>query len=147
PPNHAKFNNLHVGQASECSPLVQRRMAERNQAVSTAPIVNFNFPPELFNAFRPHAAKVASPVRSTPAAITTDSLLPESATPGLCLTLSEFCTAYSLSDNVRQKLDDNGYTGSSTISYIRISELKDMGFKHGEIAAMKDAVRGWIASN
>ncbi|KAI5981242.1 hypothetical protein EDD15DRAFT_2380033 [Pisolithus albus] len=134
PLNHAKFNNLH-------------HMAERNQAVSTTPIVNFNLLPEMFNAFCPPATKPASPVRSTPAAVTTDLLLPESATPGPCLTLSEFCAAYSLSDNVRQKLDDNGYMGSSTISYICVSELKDMEFKHGEIAAMKDAVRWWIASN
>jgi len=44
---------------------------------------------------------------------------------------------------VHQKLDENGYTTSNTITYIRVSELKEMGFKHGEIAAMKDAVRQW----
>ncbi|KAI6021252.1 hypothetical protein EDC04DRAFT_2901316 [Pisolithus marmoratus] len=147
PPNHVKFNNVHAGQASKCSPLVQQHMAEHNQAISTTPIVNFNLPPELFNTFCPPATKPASPVQSTPVAVTTNSLLPESAMPGPCLTLSEFCAAYSLSDNVCQKLDDNGYMGSNTISYICVSELKDMGFKHSEITAMKDAVRRWIASN
>ncbi|KAI5983917.1 hypothetical protein EDD15DRAFT_2178126, partial [Pisolithus albus] len=116
PPNHVKFNDFHVGQAIDSAPLLQRHMAERSQAVSTAPIANFNLPPELFNAFRPPTAKPPSPMRSTSSAATADSLLPESATPGPRLSLSEFCTAYSLSDDIRQKLDDNGYTGSNTIS-------------------------------
>ena len=47
---------------------------------------------------------------------------------------------------VYHKLDENGYTSSNTISYIWVSELKEMGFKHGEIAAMKDAVWQWISS-
>jgi hypothetical protein len=38
---------------------------------------------------------------------------------------------------------ENGYTGTRTIRYIIVSELKEMGFKNGEIAAMKDAVARW----
>jgi len=70
-------------------------------------------------------------------------LLPTSAKPGPHLTLNEFCLTYSLSNSVHQKLDENGHTTSNTITYICVSELKEMGFKHGEIAAMKDAVRQW----
>jgi len=44
---------------------------------------------------------------------------------------------------VHQKLDENGHTTSNTITYICVSELKEMGFKHGEIVAMKDAVQQW----
>lgn len=147
PPNHVRFNDLRIGQAVDSSPLLQRRMAERSQATSSAPIVNFNLPPDLFNAFRLPVTKPASPVQAISTAATTDSLLPDAAKPGPCLSLSEFCAAYSLSGNIHKKLDDNGYTGSSTISYIRVSELKEMGFKHGEIAAMKDAVRQWVTSD
>ena len=75
-----------------------------------------------------------------------DLLLPRLAAPGPRLTLQQFCSEYSLSNAVYHKLDENGYTGSNTISYIQVSELKEMGFKHGEIAAMKDAVRQWILS-
>jgi len=94
----------------------------------------------------------ANPAPSPPHSITRtagdtdpDLLLPGSAAPVPCLTLQQFCSKYSLSDAVYQKLDENGYTGSNTISYIRVSELKEMGFKHGEIAAMKDAVRQWVS--
>ena len=76
-----------------------------------------------------------------------DLLVPASAVPGPSLSLDDFCKAYSLSNNVHQKLDDNGYTGSNTIRYICVPELKEMGFKYGEIAAMKDAVRQWIAKD
>ncbi|KAI6004822.1 hypothetical protein EDD15DRAFT_2515468 [Pisolithus albus] len=62
PPNHVKFNDFRVGQAVDSAPLLQRRMAECSQAVSTAPIVNFNLLPELFNAFRPPTAKPPSPM-------------------------------------------------------------------------------------
>ncbi|KAL4062389.1 hypothetical protein V8B97DRAFT_1877926, partial [Scleroderma yunnanense] len=72
-------------------------------------------------------------------------LLSASATLGSPLSLNEFCTAYSLSDTICQKLDENSYTGSNMISYICISKLKDMGLKYGEIAAMKNALRQWIA--
>ena len=52
---------------------------------------------------------------------------------------------YALSDVVYHKLNENGYTGSNTISYIWVAELKGMGFKHSEIAAMKDAVQQWVS--
>ena len=99
------------------------------------------------------AAVAANPAPSPPCSITrmagdTDPnlLLPRSVAPGPCLTLQQFCSEYSLSDAVYHKLNENGYTSSNTISYIRVSELKEMGFKHGEIAAMKDVVRQWISS-
>ena len=80
---------------------------------------------------------------STATSIDHDLLLPASAKPGPHLTLNEFCLTYSLSNSVHQKLDENGYMTSNTITYIHVSELKEMGFKHGEIAAMKDAVWQW----
>jgi len=40
-----------------------------------------------------------------------------------------------------------GYDRSHTISYIQVSELKEMGFKYGEITAMKDVIRQWIAQD
>ncbi|KAI5981430.1 hypothetical protein EDC04DRAFT_2916555 [Pisolithus marmoratus] len=130
PPNHVKFNDICIGQTIDSAPLLQRCMVEHNQAISTAPIINFNLLPELFNAFHPPAAKPASPMQPISSATTADSLLPESAMPRPHLSLN-----------------NNGYTSSNTISYIHVSELRDMGFKHGEIMAMKDAVRQWIASN
>ena len=75
-----------------------------------------------------------------------DLLLPGSAVPRPHLTLQQFCGEYSLSNAVYHKLNENSYTGSNTISYIQVSELKEMGFKHSEITAMKDAAQQWISS-
>lgn len=74
-------------------------------------------------------------------------LLPSTLAPGPKLTLVEFCTAYELTDLVRERLDANGYTGSNLLPYIELTELKDMGFKPGEIAALKEAVRSWALPN
>jgi hypothetical protein len=54
-----------------------------------------------------------------------------------------FCAAFELSQDIHTKLAGNGYTGTQTIRYIIVSELKEMGFKNGEITAMKDAVARW----
>ncbi|KAG1899822.1 uncharacterized protein F5891DRAFT_901698, partial [Suillus fuscotomentosus] len=62
---------------------------------------------------------------------------------GLSLPLDHFCRDYNLSDGILTKLSDNGYTGTETICYILISELKEMGFKLGEIAAMRAAMKCW----
>ena len=110
-------------------------------------IFNINVPQEVIGIFCPPAAVAANTAPSSPHSITrtagdTDPnlLLPGLAAPGPCLTLQQFCGEYSLSDAVYHKLNENGHTSSNTISYIWVSELKEMGFKHGEIAAMKDAV-------
>lgn len=60
--------------------------------------------------------------------------------------LADFCSYFELSQDIQQKLASNGYTGTRTIWYIVVSELKEMGFKNGEIAEMKDAVARWAKS-
>ncbi|KAG0707966.1 hypothetical protein DFH29DRAFT_756527, partial [Suillus ampliporus] len=62
---------------------------------------------------------------------------------GPTLYLNEFCSNYILSNDIRTKLHQNGYTGMETICYILISELKEMEFKLGEIAAMCAAMKRW----
>ncbi|KIM60028.1 hypothetical protein SCLCIDRAFT_125179 [Scleroderma citrinum Foug A] len=160
PLNHAKFNNFRLGQLGETSPLLQQRINERNQQPGqSAPIFNINVPQEVIGIFCPPAAVAANPAPSplvldkglvTLGGMAGDTdpdlLLPGSAAPGPRLTLQQFCGKYSLSDAVYHKLNENGYTSSNTISYIRVSELKEMGFKHSEIAVMKDAVQQWISS-
>ncbi|KAI6148063.1 hypothetical protein BKA82DRAFT_16709 [Pisolithus tinctorius] len=144
-------NHFTVWAAAWHLPLLQQHISEWNQsqAAVNTPVINFNIPHEIFSIFCPPTATttwIASPTKeaiSTAKSTNHDLLLPTSASPGPHLTLNEFCLMYSLSNSVHQKLDENGYMTSNTITYIHISELKEMGFKHGEIAAMKDAVRQW----
>ncbi|KAG1814990.1 hypothetical protein EV424DRAFT_1541216 [Suillus variegatus] len=70
-------------------------------------------------------------------------VLSVSARPGPDLSFVNFCAAYDLSPDIHTKLTENGYMGTRTIRYIIVLELKEMRFKNGEIAAMKDAVAQW----
>jgi hypothetical protein len=70
-------------------------------------------------------------------------LLPSSRAIGQYLTLQDFCTQYDITDTVRNKLSDEGYTNSRVLQYIAIEELKEVGFKNGEIASLKDAIIRW----
>jgi len=70
-------------------------------------------------------------------------LLPTSRTAGPSMTLQDFCTQYDITDNVCKKLFDEGYTNSRVFQYVAVEELKEVGFKNGEIASLKDAVARW----
>ena len=129
-------------------PLLQWHANEHGQQPApSALIFNISVLQEVISAFHPPViARPPSPPHSvaTTAGVTDhDLLLPASAMPGAHLSLQEFCTRYSLSNAIHQKLDENGYTGSNTITYICVSEMKEMGFKFGEVAAMKDAIQQW----
>ncbi|KAF8833571.1 hypothetical protein BDN67DRAFT_985941, partial [Paxillus ammoniavirescens] len=148
PPNHHKFNTLPGRQyGSKISLLLQRRLTERNQqaASNSGSVINFNIPPKLLTMFQP--ANVVQPVEQqpfqTPQTDSSQSLLPSTTGAGPDLSLDEFCILYSLSDDIRAKLRENGYTSTETLTFILVPELHKMDFKFGEIAAMKAAMRCW----
>ena len=132
---------------------LQCHLAERAQPGNqpAGPVINFNIPPELLTAFCPPDDNI-HPSRSTPIIAAAphsegetpqDSLIPHGVQYGPTLSLHQFCHDYNLSDNILAKLSDNGYTGTETVCYVLISELKEMGFKLGEIAAMRAAMKHW----
>ncbi|KAG1742235.1 uncharacterized protein EDB91DRAFT_1081422 [Suillus paluster] len=144
PPNHRAFDGLHDNQMAVKSPLLQQHLSDRDKNTSSAPTINFNIPPELLGFLRPPAPEnaanmVALPHRDRELM----PLLPPTMQPGLDLTLIDFCTKFSLANAILTKLHNNSYTGTHTIKYIVVSELKEMGFMNGKIAAMKDAVEQW----
>jgi hypothetical protein len=123
------------------SPLLQRRLADREKNAASTPTINFNLPDSLFGFLRPSSD--TSNAVSQPVTHGDVPLLPPTMPPGPDLTLIDFCMTFSLGDAILAKLHTNGYTGTRTIKYIVVAELKEMGFKNGEIAAMKDAVEQW----
>lgn len=126
------------------SSLLQRCLADRNKNTSSAPTINFNIPPELLGLLRlPASENAANTVALPHQDQELMPLLPPTMQPGLDLTLIDFCTKFSLVNAILTKLHSNGYTGTRTIKYIVVSELKEMGFMNGKIAAMKDAVEQW----
>ena len=54
-----------------------------------------------------------------------------------------FCDLYDLGDAILQKFLNNGYACSRMLRFVQLTELKEMNFMLGEVAAMKDAVERW----
>jgi hypothetical protein len=102
------------------------------------PAINIGFPPEMMAAFHPpqHAAPAPMPNMAP-------MLLPPLRGPGANMSIAEFCVYYELDDSIRARLDDNGFKVARVLQYVAVNDLKEMGFKFGEIAALKDGVGRW----
>lgn len=54
-----------------------------------------------------------------------------------------YSVTHHLTDGVRNKLEENGYSGSHTFQYAQWEELREAGLKAGEIAQLKHAIISW----
>lgn len=102
-----------------------------------APVFHLNVGGELANMLRP-AGPAAAPM-----ALSSSSLLHASRRPGNDMSIDDFCELYNLGGAILGKFTENGFTRARMLRFIHIEELKEMGFKIGEIAGMKDAVETW----
>ena len=160
PPNHPLFRNLPSNQLGQLSPLLERRLQGKNSNAAPTSVINFNIPPEVVQLLRPIPAapelvtgNLLAPapiVPHVPLAVnppmyagTTGMLIPGDRVPGPDMSLADFCVAHRLTDGVRNKLDENGYSGSHTFQYAQWEELKEAGMKAGEIAQLKHAIVTW----
>jgi hypothetical protein len=149
PPNHKLFDATKKA----ISPVLQRRMANQNAAAgsSSAPVFNFTLGNDLLNILRPPnpAQEAPAPVRAqnNTNTINSDLLLQPSRAPGPDLPIAQFCAEYGLSSQTAEKFAENCYTHARVLRFVAIEELKQMGFRLGEIAGLRDAVERWsIAS-
>ncbi|KAJ7763179.1 hypothetical protein DFH07DRAFT_956554 [Mycena maculata] len=148
PPRNDLFDKVSPAHLAERSPLLQRRLELRDQAaankVPAAPQVHFNFPPELANFLRPAAPipPVAPPAPMMPVPTTT-MLIPHPFVPGPHLTIMEFCNKYQLDNDICVRFTDEKFKNTSAFKYVELAELKEMGFRKGEIAELKVAVEMW----
>ena len=72
-----------------------------------------------------------------------DRLVPSKLTPGLDMTITDFCAQFGLDDKVRDQLADEGYRNTASLVHISISDLSKTGFKRGEIAEIQVAIAKW----
>lgn len=156
PPNHAHFNIIPTELLGRPSLLSIRRQqldeqtkakAATSQAVQ--PVINVNFPPEMF---QPHRLGVTQAVPThIPAATQLQamhaaaSLLSPTqlASLGPRMSLVEFCVAFDVSDTLQTKLSNNGFTSSHSLRFASLDDLKTIGILCGELAQLKDAVCRW----
>ncbi|KAG2154806.1 hypothetical protein DEU56DRAFT_751437 [Suillus clintonianus] len=143
PPHHKLFDVRKI------SPVLQRRLDSQNTKVPSpsTPVFNFTIGNEVLDIFRPQLPAVAvapalsSTLHSSDSACTT--FLHPSRAQGRDIPLDEFCTEYDLGNNIHVKFTENAYKEAQFLRFVTISELKEMGFQLGEIAALRDAVEWW----
>ena len=71
------------------------------------------------------------------------SLLPPTHHPGPRLAITEFCTLYSLTNDICMCLTKNGFSSSLALRRVTVDDLKELGFKMGEIAELEEAIEIW----
>jgi hypothetical protein len=57
--------------------------------------------------------------------------------------ITQFCAKYELGKGVLEKFEENSYSHARMLRFVTIEELKEMKFRLGEIAALRDAVDRW----
>ncbi|KAJ7586442.1 hypothetical protein C8J56DRAFT_787343, partial [Mycena floridula] len=145
PPNTHEFDDLYGDKPR--SSLLQQRIAAKNASpASTAPVINVNFPADMFHPFNPVSASTNP--SSTPIPLS-DLLLPaELGQPGPKMTIEDFCAQYCTDNpNIYAVLHRNNYTSTTAFRRIKIEKLESMGLMGGDIAALQEAVEEWVKVN
>ena len=102
-----------------------------------APIVNVVLPNNLFGHQLPPGILPPVPAPQT------IGLIPSTHEPGAKLDMATFCSIFNLSDAIHQRLKENTYTATHAFAYMETAELRELGFKAGEIVDLKEAVKEW----
>jgi hypothetical protein len=124
-----------------------RLKASSTGNMQNTPVINVNFPPELFHTLRAleQAPTVAlPPVLRPPAPVVTSLLsLAQLAAPGPRMCLADFCVAYEISETLQTKLLQNGFSSSHSFRFTSLEDLESIGLLRGEVAQLRDAVSRW----
>ena len=111
-----------------------------------APVINVVLPNNLYGQYPPAGGgppPIGIPAAPPPQAT---GLIPATHEPGYKLNMESFCMMFNLSDSIQQRLKDNAYTGTHAFAHMETAELREMGFKAGEIADLKEAVKEWAVA-
>ncbi|KAG1726414.1 uncharacterized protein EDB91DRAFT_1254311 [Suillus paluster] len=165
PPNHAHFSIIPtelLGRPSLLS--IRRQQLDEQTKVKAAtaalnpplapslsqPVINVNFLPEMFQpvqAIDPIPTHIPAALAPLPGVHATASLLlpTQLATPGLRMSLADFCVAFDVSNALQAKLSNNRFTSSHSLRFASLDDLKTIGILCGELAQLKDAVCRWCS--
>ena len=123
-------------------------MANKGQLTQAAPVINVVMPNDMFGILRPAFAPTPDPQPPIPVLHqslmpSSQSLIPPHLQPGIKQDIATFCQAHGLSEQVLEKFRAHAYTGTQAFRYIDVQELKELGFKPGEIVDLKEAILEW----
>jgi hypothetical protein len=136
--------------------LLQRRAAAQKSVAQPAvlqssPVFNLNVPKEIVGLFQPCTPATPSSALTSPEPLPcSPERLPLVQSKAAILNpipLSEFATRYQISEHIRTRLEEEGFTSSNQLRFVVIRDLKEMGFKQGEIAVLQDAAQMHWTSN
>lgn len=102
-----------------------------------APVINVVLPNNLYGQYPPPALPPPIPAPQM------TGLIPATHEPGSRLDMATFCAVFRLSDAISHRLTDNAYTATHAFAHMEPAELREMGFKAGEIVDLKEAVKEW----
>ncbi|KAJ7930251.1 hypothetical protein B0H13DRAFT_2534525 [Mycena leptocephala] len=149
PPNHKIFETKGNRQLAPLS-LLQRRAAANQPVPPPAPVINNIFPEAMMRLLNPTAAPEipAAPPRAPhpPPLHYEPMLLPPNTNVGAGITIQAFCDVYDLDMSIRDKFHAHGFKNADVFYLVKLSDLKEMDFKVGEIAELQNAVRQWAVS-
>ncbi|KAI5994289.1 hypothetical protein EDC04DRAFT_2910613 [Pisolithus marmoratus] len=127
---HLQIKNTKATGAASCAPIVP-----------AAPVVNVNFPLELFKMFQgshvPPVAQALPDVMQTPLPPTSANALfspQQIQSIGERMSIQEFGSTYDLSPSLRAKLIEQGYNSTHTLCFATIDDLLASRLLCGEIA-------------
>ncbi|KAG0705846.1 hypothetical protein DFH29DRAFT_996495 [Suillus ampliporus] len=159
PPNHSHFSMVPIellGRQSLLAACRQQQADEQAKKLavtppvpaSIGPVVNVNFPPELFQAIQSLSASMAPqfPLPNlAPAMHSAPSLLSPAQliSLGPQMTLIDFCSMYEISDTLQKKLLEHNINSSHSLRHVTIDDLQKVGLLCGELAELKDAISQW----
>jgi hypothetical protein len=136
PPNHKLFNERQI------SPVLQHRLdtSKNVSAAPPAPVFNISLGKEISGLL--HSSMPAPGPSYTP---DRDScpLLPPSHAPGRDMPIAKFCDLYALGPDILEKFVSHLYKDARVLRFVTLADLKEMGFRLGEIAGLRDAVESW----
>lgn len=162
PLNHAHFNIIPtelLGRPSLLS-VHRQQLDEQTKAKAKAaaalslpltpsqPVINMNFPPDMFQPLRAMLNPVLTCIPAAPQLPGVHATAPllsptQLTTPGPRMSLADFCVAFDVSDALQAKLSNNGFTSSHSLRFASLDDLKAIGILCGELAQLKDAVCRW----
>ncbi|TFY52052.1 hypothetical protein EVG20_g10727 [Dentipellis fragilis] len=141
PPRHKLFD---IGNIGLTSPVLAHCMeAQQGKGASAAPVFNFSIGNEVLGLFCLNQDLSTNCTATAPNLDVSDSLIPLSRVLGADMSLADFCIAFDLSDAILEKFTKNSYRAACALHYVKVNELKEMGFLLGEIAMLRDAVDSW----
>jgi hypothetical protein len=92
------------------------------------------------NAYGYHPVAPSAQTQATPT-----SLMLPNYIEGPEMSIEKFCLIYNLPPTIQTHFHESAITGTHAFSEINSMDLKEMGFKLGEIIDLKRAIGSWVS--